>query len=212
MRFFLTILYNRLNVEKLKRKLIYRPKQVKIDIIRCQKDKEYSNLCGFGGKPIKDFEPYRIFKDYLKDQELAYKLFIKWLYKMFIYDEAWKIPKSKGGMKNGSLYLRVDKLFEEKGQSINSNSLLENKDLLEMAMMQKIQHYFDVFESIRTKGFNWSMYPIIAVKEDGLYYLINGHHRIAMLSVLGYDKVAILKISKFKAILKYLGFLKNKIL
>ena len=183
---------------KLLEKLYFMQKLIDIDKIRCQRGKEYSNFCGFGGKSIKNFPPYEIFEEYLKNPENARTLFTHFFYDNLLKKNAFDVPKERGGWYNGSLYRETYKLFKANNIIFNKNTILKNKNLVDQAIEHRINHYITVFKSIRKNGFDPLMNPLIVEKYKGLYYLINGHHRIAMLSALGYKKVYLLKKNIFK--------------
>ncbi len=197
---------NVLNLPKLLENFFFRPKIVIINRIRCQRGKEYSNFCGFGGKSIKNFPPYSIFEEYLKNPENAILLFLNFLYDNLMNKNAFAISKDKGGWYNGSLYRETYKLFKENNIIFNKTTILKNKNLFEKALKKRIDHYIKVFESIRKNGFNPLLNPLVVEKYKGLYYLINGHHRVAMLSVLGYKKVYLLKKTIFKNSIEKINF------
>ncbi|MFX1328193.1 MAG: ParB N-terminal domain-containing protein [Promethearchaeota archaeon] len=201
----LRILGHKLYFDKVLRKLSFTPKIVKLDNIRCQKNFNYSNYLGFGSKHIEYFPPYQFFKEYLNNPEKAKIDFINFFYDNILKNKALKISKAQGGWKNGPTYKIIESLFYKKNLKINNNSLRKNKELVEQAILKRVNHYFNVFLSIKNKGYNPYLGPIMIEKENGLYYLINGHHRIAMLSVLGYKQVLLFKRTKLKIFLdKYI--------
>ncbi len=191
--------------------LAFTTKLVEINKIKCQKDIEFSDLLGFGGKDIKYFPPYEFFKIYLKHPEKANNLFYNWFYNTFFYKRAWKIPKIKGGWFQGPLYIAVDTLFREKSLFIDHNTILKNADLVKQAIRERISHYFNLIESIKKYGFDPYLDPVRVVNKNGLYYLIEGHHRVAILSILGYKKILVLKRTVLGGILKKFLLIKNKI-
>ena len=199
-------------INKLYVSLAFTPKLVEINKINCQKDTEFSDSLGFGGKDIKYFPPHEFFKVYLKQPEKANNLFYNWLYNTFLHKSAWKILKVKGGWFKGSLYTAVDKLFREKSLFIDHNTMLKNEDLIKQAIRKRISHYFNLIESIKKYGFDPSLNPVRVVNKNGLYYLLDGHHRVAILSILGYKKILILKRTVLGGILKKFLLIKNKIL
>ncbi len=194
------ILFSHHYLSKIFSKLSFTPKIIDIDNIRCQKNKSFSNFCGFGGKHIEFFPPYKFFKEYLKQPKVGIDQFASWYYKIFVIYASWKIPKIQGGMLKGSLYRTVKFTFDKRGLKINKNTLIEKKNLVESLIKKRIKHYFDIFESIRKDGFIVTSQRLMAIKKNNLYYLLNGHHRVSMLAVLGYKKVEILKRTLFNII------------
>ena len=182
------------------KKISYSSKSINIDKVRCQRNLEFSNFLGFGGKHIKYFPPYQIFTQYLKQPTQARKDFALLLYNTFLEKNGWKIPKNKGGYYLGSLYSEIENIFKKKGIVINSKNLLANRVLIEQGIDIRIDHYFNTFDSIIRNGYNPTLQPIIAEKKDGLYYLKNGHHRTAMLLALGYKKILLMKQNIFEGV------------
>ncbi len=198
-------------INKIYVSLAFTPKLVEINKINCQKDIEFSDLLGFGGKDIKYFPPYEFLKVYIKQPEKANILFSNWFYDTFLHKSAWKIPKVKGGWFRGPLYIAVDTLFREKSLFIDHNTILKNADLIKQAIQQRISHYFNLIESIKKYGFDPSLEPVRFTIKNGLYYLLDGHHRVAILSILGYKKILILKRTALGSILNKFLLIKKKI-
>ncbi|MFX1355949.1 MAG: ParB N-terminal domain-containing protein [Promethearchaeota archaeon] len=197
-------------INKLYVSLAFTPKMVEINKINCQKDIEFSDLLGFGGKDISYFPPYEFFKVYLKQPEKANILFYNWFYNTFLHKNAWKIPKVKGGWFKGPLYIAVEKLFKEKNLFINQNTILKNEDLIKQAIRQRISYYFNLVESIKKYSFEPSIDPVRVVNKNGVIYLLDGHHRVAILSILGYKKILVLKRTVLGGILEKLILIKKK--
>jgi len=189
--------------------LSYSPKLAKLEKIRTQRNKEYWDLHGFGSTHIKNLPSYNFFKKYLKNPDKAKIDYINWYNTHFKDNKGWNIPKKKGGWLGGSLYKEVNVKFQKFGVILNSNNLSVYNDLVEEAMLIRVNHYFNLFKSIKENGYNPSLQPIKAKKSNGLYYLLNGHHRIAILFILGYKNVQLLKITKFESLLNKIRFLKK---
>lgn len=202
MRCFLIILFYKLHLSDILFKLSFKPIVVSLNQIRCQRKKVYSDYRGFGGKSINFFPPYNIFKEKLNNPEKAKKMFYDYLNVNFLKKAAWKISKTHGGWYKGSLYRTINSLFKEKNIDINKNTLLKNKELVNQAILRRINHYFNVFTLIQKNGFNPTLKPIIVEKKKGFYYLLNGHHRVAMLSILKYNKILIFKRTLFNVYLE----------
>ncbi len=184
------------------------PKYIRLDRIRCQKNAFYSDYVGFGSKPIEFFPPYKIFKEYITNHEKAKNMFIAFFNENIFKNNAFEIPKKKGGWLKGSTYKALSLLFTHKNLEINRNTLLHYKELVNEVILERIDYFFDVFLSIRKNGFDPSTQPIKAEKKKRFYYLINGHHRVAMLSVLGYKNLYIYKLTLFQHIFFFILHLK----
>ncbi len=181
--------------------LSFHPKCINIRKIRCQNKQLFSNELGFGGMPIEYFPPFFFFKIYLKKPETAKELFSKWLYEVFIEKNGWKISKEDGGWRKGSLYIEVKKLMKLKNNKINREMLFKNKEIINAAIKKRINYYFILLESIKKIGFKPFLNPVRVEKENRLYYLINGHHRTAILSNLKYKKALVWQRGVFNNIL-----------
>lgn len=201
MKKYLRNLFYWFNFDKLIVKLSYTQKLVGMDNIRCQRRFLYSNYRGFGGKRIEFFPPYKIFKIYPSNPQKAKDLFVEFFYDNILNSNALEIPKVEGGWFKGTTYKAVSPIFKKNDIKINKKTLKDNKELILPALLQRVDHYFDIFDSVREEGFVYSKQPITAEKKKGLYYLMNGHHRVAILSVLNYNKIIIKKITKLKTLM-----------
>lgn len=202
MKSFLKKFFKKIQLDKIFFHLSYRPKLIQLEKLRCQKGREYSDNIGFGGKKIELFPPYEILKLYLTEPIEARKKFFEFLHYHFLEKKAWKISKKKGGMFKGSLYKSIEQLLSGEEIIINETLLLNNRILVEKAINKRINHYFNVFDSIKKNGFKPELQPIKAETDNKLYYLLNGHHRIAILSILGYKKAVIYKRTKIARLFK----------
>ena len=148
MKFNKKLLFSHPYLSKFFSKLSFTPKLVDIDKIRCQRNKKFSDFCGFGGKHIKYFPPYNFFKEYLEQPKKGKDQFVRWYYKIFVIYGGWKVPKMNGGFLNGSLYKTVKLTFDKSRLNINRKTLIENKNLVENVIKKRIEHYFEIFDSI----------------------------------------------------------------
>lgn len=162
-----------------------RLREVPVGAIRCQR-RHFSEEQGFSGREISAFPPWQFFGRYLVDPEEGRLAFANWYHHWFVEREAWRVAKAEGGMAGGSLYREVARLHsEEEGGSLEDVSDV-GSNTVSVAIQNRVDHYFALFESLRHDGFKRSTGdPITALEEDGLFYLQNGHHRAAALSVLG---------------------------
>jgi hypothetical protein len=93
------------------------------------------------------------------------------------------IPKSSGGMQNGSLYGLVERKC---GVKFNEASV----DCKIAAIKERVGERFSLFDQIQNEGYQPEKSERIeAFRKGGLVYLCGGHHRAAILKVLGYDKL-----------------------
>ncbi len=180
-----------------------------MDRIRCQKNVFYSDYMGFGSKSIEFFPPFKIFKEYLTNPTIAKNIFVDFFNENIFINRAFEIPKNKGGWLKGSTYNAIYDSFKNRKLEINRYTLKNYTELVNKAILKRIDYFFEVFILIRKNGFDPSLQPIKAVKKKRLYYLINGHHRVAMLSVLGYKNLYIYKLTLLKRFISYVLNLKQ---
>lgn len=157
---------------------------VQIGTMRCQQ-KPFSAVLGFAGEPIEVFPAYRFFCEYLDNPNSAVVSFTRWMRWALIDLEAWKVPQREGGWANGSLVKLIRHSHQANGIKISTLDEAE-PNLVNRAIEHRVLAYFDLMESIHTKGFRLYSYPPIACQqEEGVYYICNGHHRLAILRALG---------------------------
>jgi len=150
----------------------------------------------FAGAPIERFPMVDLYRLYDKNRNSAFEKFHHWMGDWLILRQGWKIPKRKGGMANGSLYTLVCELHQEKLKRPLDDFSQSDKELVDEAIAMRARHYFiDVYESIKTRGYDDSMAPpITCVRRGDAYMIKNGHHRAAALLVLGYEMVKVMPI------------------
>ena len=168
---------------------IFNFRHIAVNNIRCQK-KPFSVFLGFGGKTIDYFPPYKFFKKFTINQKDARQDFATWMRETLYIKNAWKVCQTEGGWAYGSLIQQIRQLHLKNGIDF---SAFYNADpsLVNIAIEQKVNHYFDLFCSLRDKGFKKHIRPFIHYQLDsqGLCVLQNGHHRVSALKVLGYSTV-----------------------
>ena len=136
---------------------------------------------GHGGKPVWEWPIYHFFKLYHSgENEKANRLFIDWY--MEQYQKYSNVPKTKGGMKNGSL----DKLYLEMQNNKN------RKISIRESVVERVRQRFQLLEQIKSVGYRpVDSDPIKVFRLSGYNYkLFGGHHRVAIMSVLGYDIIS----------------------
>lgn len=181
---------NRLLQPALRLSVRFRITYVSIQDLRCQ-DKQFSDLLGFSGLPINFFPPFSFFKQSVDNPSQARMDYASWLHRGLVELGGWKIPQSEGGWKNGSLVGLIYERHRSAGVvllDINS----ANDDLLNQAIHEKADYYFDLFSSIFSDGYCPSTYPpIYCCLRNNTYYIKDGHHRCAAAAVLGYEEIPV---------------------
>ena len=112
-----------------------------------------------------------------------------WYYQRLLIDRRIDIPKAEGGMAGGSLYRAIEKMHFEKGVRLKANLSNVDETLLHEAIKQRVRYRLAIFESIRQKGFCFTWDFVGVVSKDNLWYLNDGHHRVASLAICGENQV-----------------------
>jgi hypothetical protein len=163
---------------------------VPFEKVRCQQ-MPFSDRLGFAGRPIDEFPPCRFYRMSLSDPEAARNGLQGWLLECFVGMEGWKVPKSEGGLANGSMVRLVRSLHRERGIEVDDPAQAEPA-LVEEAARLRAAYYLELLYSIQENGYRSNCIPPIRCQaRDGLYYLVNGHHRAAALRVLGHEDLPV---------------------
>ena len=148
--------------------------------LECYVESEY------GGKKIKKWPFYTFIKEWIDgNYEQARNLWIEWLVNEF--SRYCLEIKSKGGMYQGSVHrYAIDCANENKDEFWLNPNLLSKKFVIQGASML-VDRRIELIRSIRDKGYQINLNdPILAVKIKDYYVFKGGHHRVAIMSVLGY--------------------------
>ncbi len=161
-----------------------------IENVRCQK-KPFSELQGFSGRKIDHFPPYKFFTMYLRCSRKAEALFTDWLRECLITMEGFKAPKSQGGWARGSLMREITLAHQEQGVKLLRFEQAQTV-LVDAAIAKRVAYYFALFDSVKNRGYDRSLYPPIRCYHGQSHYFIqNGHHRVAAMRVLGHEDVEV---------------------
>src|SRR3990172_6048267 len=126
-------------------------KKVPIESVRCQV-MPFSERLGFSGKPISHFPPCKFFQMYMSDPQAAQTAFSDWLYHCLIIENGWKVDKSEGGMKNGTLTEAILDMCKEAGIDISDIDKV-SEDIIRNAITQRVKYYLGVFDSVRKNNY-----------------------------------------------------------
>jgi hypothetical protein len=152
-------------------------------------DLEHYVESGYGGKDIKKWPFYRFIKIWINgNYEQAHSLWVNWLVDEF-FKHCLK-AKSKGGMYHGSVHrLAIENMQKNKNECW-LNPYLLNRANVKQGASALVNRRTQLIDSIMNKGYQIDMDdPIIAVKNNGMYVLKGGHHRAAVVYILGYKKL-----------------------
>jgi hypothetical protein len=133
----------------------------------------------------------RVFELYEEDPEKAYAYFNEWIRGWFFGSRGWRVPKSEGGMANGSLFRLIHRLHHENRNLDLVDFDEADSELVDRAIQQRAEYYCaDVFDSIRRQGLRETAGDSVTYIRNGdRYVLRNGHHRVAAALVLGYERI-----------------------
>lgn len=146
---------------------------------------------GWGGQAIESFPPCRFFRMFMEGQKKqAIAAMEQWYYNRLIKNRLYAVPKTDGGMQNGSLYRLISKLHHTEGIELKSDLSNADEKIVRRAIEMRVQDRFALLESIRVGGYRCRG-DFVRVKRQGNFYtLTQGHHRVAALAVCGYSSVA----------------------
>ena len=152
-------------------------------------DLKFYNESGYGGKSIKKWPFYPFIKMWVNGNcKQARDLWIKWLVSEF-YKYCIK-AKSKGGMYQGSVHRYALNYIDENKHKYWVDALLINKISIKRGAALLVDRRIELIQSIMHKGYMVQLAdPIFAVRKDNLYVLKGGHHRAAIMHVIGHDSI-----------------------
>ena len=143
---------------------------------------------GYGGQKIQLFPPYNFLLDYHNgNRSRAQDNFTNWYFESYL--KYFNKDKFEGGMKLGSLDIRVRQRISEK---IDSQIILRNKEIILNEISILVTKKFSLYDSIKAKGLNLLLRDRIrAVAFKRSFILKGGHHRVAISKILGFESVPI---------------------
>ncbi len=157
---------------------------------------------GFGGKPIEEWPVYRFFTMYWEgNREEATREFVEWY-----RDQLGKyamVPKRDGGMRRGSLYNLIEKRcgvpFEKTETSCR-----------EATIRERVSQRLGLLDTIQSRGYQaGEAERIDGFREKGFVYLTGGHHRAAILKVLGEEKLPGVLVFPNRLVYNFFTLLRN---
>lgn len=163
---------------------------------------------GYGGQPIEMWPVYSFICQYKEgDKESAKIKFQEWYSNQF--KKYHNISKKLGGMYKGSLYQLIEKRYHEKGLEFQGSLDKTDPYIMQKAIEERVSQRMKLLDDIQKNGYLKVADRIIAVKKDGLVYLLSGHHRAAILKALGYKELPRVFVFPNKAIYKLWCFVKE---
>ncbi|MBA7620747.1 hypothetical protein ES703_28102 [subsurface metagenome] len=131
---------------------------------------------------------YAFFQAYLDGQrEFAHAALCNWY--MDLLRKYHATPKEKGGLHWGSLYRLIVQKYAEKRIDYGDDIFFDPV-VITQGIKERVDQRFALLESILQKGYDRKVdSPIVGIKKNGLIYIVTGHHRWAILKLLGYDSL-----------------------
>ncbi len=176
-------------------------KDVPLSVIR-HNDLPCYHKEGYGGRPIQEWPMYKFYKEYAEGEtERATQHFSEWYHEQLQRYEY--TPKTEGGMYKGSLYTLIEKMGKSDYDTV-SDAVKDN------AIRQRVSERFQLLENIRDHGYD-SLHtePIHAIRRNGFVYPVRGHHRAAVLQVLGKEVLPHVLVFPNQFIYNLVRFLRN---
>ena len=143
----------------------------------------------YGGKKIKKWPFYHFIKMWVGgDCDQARNLWIDWLVSEF--NKYCIEVKSKGGMYQGSMHRYALNYIDENKHKYWLDPSLISKMSMKQGAALLVDRRIELIRSIMNKGYLVDLAdPIYAVRKSNLYVLKGGHHRAAIMHVLGHNNL-----------------------
>ena len=144
---------------------------------------------GYGGEYIKNWPFYIFIKNWIEgDYKNSRNMWIDWLVNEFFKYNLKE--KSKGGMYQGSVHSYSLNFVNDNKEKYWNNPSLLSENCVKQGAAMLVDRRIEMIRSIKDKGYQINLSdPILAVDIDGKYVLKGGHHRAAVMHVLGYEKL-----------------------
>lgn len=144
---------------------------------------------GYGGKRIELWPFYTFMKMWVDGDHLHSRdLWIDWLVNEF-YKNGF-MRKSDGGMYQGSVHrYTLNYVSKSKSEAWQNPALIKEAHLRQGAA-SLVDKRIEMIRSVMEMGYREELAdPIFAVRTGSYYVLKGGHHRAAIMHILGYDKL-----------------------
>ena len=152
-------------------------------------DLKYYNESGYGGKQIEKWPFYKFIKLWVSgNYKQARDLWIEWLVNEF--NKYGNKAKSKGGMYQGSVHHYSLNYVNKNKNEHWIDALLINKINVKKGAALLVDKRIELIRSVINKGYSVELTdPIFAVRKGNRYVLKGGHHRAAIMHVIGHDSL-----------------------
>ena len=142
---------------------------------------------GHGGQAIAAWPIYAFFKAYSEGlQDVARGEFARWYRDRLL--KYMDVPGELGGMYKGSLYRLIEASHSASGAELNGSLQNAREEIVAKCIEQRVEQSFSLVDAIRRDGYLLERAGrVIAVRQRRGIYLKGGHHRAAILKVLGYE-------------------------
>lgn len=152
-------------------------------------DLEFYKKSGYGGVKIEKWPFYNFMMRWVNgDTKNAREMWVNWLiseFNKYCFEE-----KCKGGMYQGSVhkYALINVLKNKNKYWTNPTLIDQNK--IKLGAEYLVDRRIEMINSILKNGYDLSMSDAIyAIKNKNFFILKGGHHRAALLYILGKDKI-----------------------
>ena len=152
-------------------------------------DKPCYRAEGVGGEPIERWPIYRFFRLYADGRPTeAAEAFEAWYRDQF--DKYGLVPKARGGMYRGSLYRLIAQGEREGGSRLEDRAEQADPARIARSITERVRQRFALFDTIAAQGYVADPSEnVVGIRRRGFVFLVDGHHRAAILRVLGYVSI-----------------------
>lgn len=152
-------------------------------------DLKYYNESGYGGEHIEKWPFYKFIKLWVSGNcEQARNLWIEWLVSEF--NKYCNKAKSKGGMYQGSVHRYSLNFLNNNKNEYWIDALSINKTNIKKGAAVLVDKRIELIKSVINKGYSIQLAdPIFAVRKGNRYVLKGGHHRAAIMHVIGHESL-----------------------
>jgi hypothetical protein len=142
---------------------------------------------GYGGKKdISLWPEYTFFQAYINGQhETGYSAYHNWY--LSNLKKYHSTQPEKGGLYGTKIYHLVVRKYRENNIDFQGN-IFFNPEIVSQVIKELVDSRFALLGSIKEKGYiPGNVEPVHGFQRNGTIYLLDGHHRWAILTLLGYN-------------------------
>lgn len=142
---------------------------------------------GVAGLPIDQWPIFAFYRSYAAgEREAALRGFEQWTRAQF--EKYALVPKHLGGMSGGSLSRLVERRHREIGRLFDGNPHHADPEVVASAVRERVRGRLDLLDTIARDGYRLELAgDVLGIRRGAMVLLREGHHRAAILRVLGAD-------------------------